>query len=147
MHESYARAAAEREERYLQLTNVAENHQLHVDQIQLHVQTHGDMLIKYFAEKVNPGLYVLSAKKEGFAAWHGAWREACLKHQVDEARQLSEQDRAQLQRRHEELQQLLSQEHAVRDKAHGDILIKYFSDRVSPAVHDNAAQKEAFDMW
>jgi hypothetical protein len=31
--------------------------------------------------------------------------------------------------------------------ARSDLTIKYFAEKVSPAVHDSAAKKEAFAMW
>jgi hypothetical protein len=34
--------------------------------------------------------------------------------------------------------------HAVHAKTRGDIIVKYFSDCVSPQLHDSAAKKEAF---
>jgi hypothetical protein len=41
----------------------------------------------------------------------------------------------------------LKKKHQVHAKTRQDMLIKFFSDKVSPAVHDVAAKKEAFGLW
>jgi hypothetical protein len=35
----------------------------------------------------------------------------------------------------------------VHVKTRQGMMIKYFSDRISPAVHDSAAKKEGFGVW
>jgi hypothetical protein len=35
----------------------------------------------------------------------------------------------------------------VHIKTRSDMLVKYFSEKVSPAVHDLAAKKEGFGAW
>jgi hypothetical protein len=41
----------------------------------LHCKTRSDTMIKYFAEKVSPGIYDDAARKEGF----GVWKEEFMK--------------------------------------------------------------------
>jgi hypothetical protein len=89
------------------------------------------MMLKYFSEKVSPGVHDVAAKKEAFAAWNGE----CIHHHYAGMREEIESNRSD----HAKQIQL---EHAVHKKTRGDMLIKYFSEKVNPGVHDVAAKKE-----
>jgi hypothetical protein len=40
---------------------------------QLHIKTRSNILLKYFSEKVNPGLYEITGKKESWGIWRERW--------------------------------------------------------------------------
>jgi hypothetical protein len=37
--------------------------------------------------------------------------------------------------------------HKLASQNRSDVLVKYFAERVAPAVHDVAARKEGFGVW
>jgi hypothetical protein len=76
----------------------------------VHKKTRGDMLVKYFAEKVNPGMHDLAAKKEAF----GAWNEEFI-------RGVEGKLRAEMQSGHDEEIQL----HETHMQARSGMLMKY----------------------
>merc|ERR1712167_149459 len=90
-------------------------------------------------------------RKEGF----GMWKEAYIHYQWEQQLFKSEEKlRGELKKREEEVKQgmqkasaLHQQEHQIHTKTHSDMMVKYFSERVAPGVHDVAAKKEAFGRW
>jgi hypothetical protein len=104
-----------------------------IERHELRVKTRGDMLVKYFSDKVAPAIHDIALQKEAFSSWkegfirssYGA-REKCLRSEMVEV-------------------------HSREIRAHQDrcssALVKYFSEKVNPTLHDVAAQKEAFLAW
>jgi hypothetical protein len=60
------------------------------------------MMVKYFSEKVAPGVHDAAAKKEGF----GVWKEEFI------------------HRRNARAHELAQKEHAVHKKTRGDMMVK-----------------------
>jgi hypothetical protein len=109
-------------------------HEIHFLQLEaqdrareLHSKTRSNMMIKYFSERVAPGVQDVTMKKEGF----GVWKEKFM-HEIHSA-QLEAQERAR--KLH------------TKTVTRGDAMVKYFSEKVTPAVHDVAMKKEAFGWW
>jgi hypothetical protein len=99
------------------------------------------MRIRYFSAKVCPHIHDLSLIKEGF----GDWKEEFMRSRVfvfDEKRMDEFRVECEAEQRAE-----LENERKMHAKTRSDVIIKYFSEKVSPAVHDSAAKKEAFGMW
>jgi hypothetical protein len=114
---------------------------------EIHTQARSDMLVKYFAEKVNPGLHDVAAKKEAFGAWNEEYIHnyyAILKSAIQEGHSELEE---RMRQEHAALQELTRREHAVHKAKRGDLLVKYFAEKVDPSVHDLAAKKEGFGAW
>jgi hypothetical protein len=102
----------------------------------VHAKTRSDMVIKLFAEKISPGIHDIAAKKEGF----GAWKEGFLRE--------SYRNREKQRRKEEEKwRNVVAEERTLHNKSRGDMIIKLFSEKISPAVHDVAAAKEGFGVW
>jgi hypothetical protein len=86
-------------------------------------------LLRYFSERVSPAVHDRAIKKEGFGIWHEEF----------------------IHDRYEKLWGSMAASHAETHKLHvktrGDIVLKYFAERVAPGVHDVAAKKEGFGTW
>jgi hypothetical protein len=113
----------------------------------VHKKTRKDMLVKYFSDRVSPELHDTAAKKEAFGAWHEVFIHGLSENLTQEMQDDREKLTEEMRTNYGELQKQTRREHAVHKKTRGDMLVKYFSDRVSPAVHDVAAKKEAFGAW
>jgi hypothetical protein len=110
---------------------------------QIHTQTRSDMIIKLFAEKISPGVYEVAARKEGFGIWKESFiHNRYLMQQMGLADQIKEQEGARVKREWE-----IRTETREYRKRRSDMLVKYFSEKVSPEVHDKAAKKEGFGFW
>jgi hypothetical protein len=94
----------------------------------VHLKSRSDMVVKYFSEKVSPAVHDKAARKGSF----GFWKEASM-HFIYENK--------------ERRLRKVAEERKIRNKSKSDMVIKYFAERVSPAVHDTAAKKEAFGNW
>jgi hypothetical protein len=130
MHEDFAeREAALKEIKETETRLLEEEHR---KTRRVHVKARGDMLVKYFAERVSPELHDVAATKEAF----GAWNEEFIHNHYAELTAGLRNDREEAVKAHE-----------VRIKTRSDMIVKYFSERVSPALHDTAAKKEVFGVW
>jgi hypothetical protein len=85
-------------------------------------------MVKYFSEKVAPGVHDVAARKEGF----GVWKEDFIhdSYAKEEAKRLTQ----------------LKLERKLHKSTRSSMMIKYFSEKVGP-VHDRAAKKEGFGAW
>jgi hypothetical protein len=98
------------------------------------------MVVKYFSEKVNPGLHDGAARKEAF----GIWKEGFLHHRFEKHEEFLKQEAEKREAREREER---GKELRVHAKTRKDMLIKYFSESISPKIHDAAAVKEGFGVW
>jgi hypothetical protein len=55
----------------LKIEEQAQQDQQEREKLQLHMKARGDMMLKYMAEKVAPGIHDLAGKKEAFGEWKG----------------------------------------------------------------------------
>jgi hypothetical protein len=140
MHVSFAKREQER------LEESAELHKRRLEEEAkeraLHNKTRGDMVVKLFSEKISPGVHDLAAKKEGFGAWKEQFMHASFEVQQDKLkRENKAREEAEARRLEEE-----RQERALHNKTRGDMVVKLFSEKISPGIHDIAAKKEAFGL-
>jgi aconitase B len=107
---------------------------------ELHQQTRSDMIMKYMAERVAPGVHDAASNKEAF----GEWKEQYMHHEFVKREELTQEMMlGEAQRRREEEEK----ERQVHVESRSDMIMKYFSDRVAPGVHDVAMKKEGFGVW
>jgi hypothetical protein len=99
---------------------------------QQHLSNKSSSLVKYFSEKVAPAVHDSAAKKESF----GGWKEGFL-HGI-----YARREELVLQM---ELQDIKARE--LHTKVRSDMMVKYFSEKVAPTIHDIAAKKEGFGEW
>jgi hypothetical protein len=92
---------------------------------EIHTKTRSDMLIKYFSEKVAPGVHDVAMKKEAFGVWKENWLHA-----------------SELMKRERD-----ANERKLHSKTRSDMIMKYFSEKAAPAIHDAACVKEGFGIW
>jgi hypothetical protein len=110
---------------------------------QLHMKTRGDMMVKYFSDTISPAVHDSAAKKEAFNSWREMYMHFCfLELEENLKAEMREKEEEEKRRQKEE-----AKERAVHMKTRSDMVVKYFSDTISPAVHDNAAKKEGFSLW
>jgi hypothetical protein len=84
--------------------------------------------LRYFSEKVVPGVHDVAAKKEGFGVWKNEFSSLQQREAERRLRQKTkEREHAQELRR----QQQMKQERAIHTKTRSDMLMKYFSEKVS----------------
>jgi hypothetical protein len=84
-----------------------------------------------------------AAIKEGFGVWKEYFYHVLFQEQEAKIRAESEKrNRAEEKRREEERKERL-----VHVKTRSDFMIKYFSEKVSPAVHDRAAKMSCWGVW
>jgi len=127
VHKRYAAEEARRLEEYAR-------------EKEIEAKSRGDGLVKYFSETVSPAVHDAAAKKESF----GLWKAEFMRDRFAKQEQRRNRERLEAEaRRHEELRQ----ERELHRKSRSDIMIKYFSEKISPALHDNAGLKEAFGIW
>jgi hypothetical protein len=64
----------------------------------VHLKTRSDMMVKYFSEKVSPGVHDVAMKKEGF----GVWKEEFMRVSFEEREKKSAADAEKARARHAE---------------------------------------------
>jgi hypothetical protein len=109
----------------------------------VHKKTRSDMMVKYFAEKVNPGIHDIAAKKEGL----GVWKEGFLHERFAQEQQFLQVEMEGQVEQERMRREQLRKEHVVHAKTRSDMMVKYFAEKVSPGVHDVAAKKEGLGVW
>jgi hypothetical protein len=112
----------------------------HAKERKLHQKTRSDLIVKYFSEKVAPGVHHVAAKKEGFGVWKEDFIHSCFQQQERKRHGEHVEDEAR-----REKQRAL--ERKLQNKTRSDMLIKYFSERIAPGIHDVAGKKEGFGVW
>jgi hypothetical protein len=115
-----------------------------------HVEARRSLLIKYFSERVTPGVHDVAAKKEGFGVWNEQFMRARFVARQGETRQRTIEEQLRMQERareHQLAREEMQREHEQHVEHRRGMLIKYFSERVAPGVHDVAAKKEVFGVW
>jgi hypothetical protein len=106
----------------------------------LHIKTRGDMVIKLFSEKISPGVHDAAAVKEGF----GVWKEESMHWSyLKRGKKIKKEQEKVSQRRLDEERR----ERELHARARSDMVVKYFSEKVSPGIHDVAAKKETVNSW
>jgi len=109
----------------------------------VHAKTRSDMILKYFSERVGPGVHDVACKKEGFGGWKEEWLEVVNERREEVFREeMRLQEEAQARKRAEE-----AKERELHMKTRSDMIVKMFSEKISPGVHDIAAKREAFGSW
>jgi hypothetical protein len=104
----------------------AENHKR---QLENHKRQQSSKVIQYMAEKVSSNTADIAMKKESFSTWKGQYQDdKCAHHEA---------------RLHVELMR----EREVFVKTRSDMMVKYFAEKISPAVHDKAMANEGFGIW
>jgi hypothetical protein len=109
----------------------------------VHDEARGALIIKLFAEKVAPLVYDAAMRKEGF----GGWKEEYLHRRFAKREEIFREDITAREEAKERLREEHIKEHVTHTKTRSAMMIKYFSEKISPAVHDGAARKEAFGGW
>ena len=102
----------------------------------LQQKTRQDVVTRYFSQKVGGAVHQKATLTDAL----NAWREGFL-HEGYAAFH-EEQKRRENSKREEE-----KKERAVHGTARGARVSKYFSEKVSPAVHDAAVTSECFGLW
>jgi hypothetical protein len=77
---------------------------------------------------VNPGVHDKAARRQAYSFWKGSWNE-------------------ERHKKHEEKQKVNEEMHKAHTEMRSNMLVKYFSEKVNPGVHDKAMNKEAFALW
>jgi len=85
-------------------------------------------MLKYFSEKVAPGVHDVAAKKEAMTIWEKEYIH--LNYKIDEARRAEQR----------------AKEKKLHNKTRSDMMVKLFSEKISPAVHDLACKKEGWGI-
>jgi hypothetical protein len=142
MHRSY-----KIREENLRLEAEKENARRH----ESHAATRSDMIVKLFSEKISPGVHDIAAKKEAFGVWQEDFvHDRYLKHESKLREVMKGNHEDELRKLDEELRrkrQEDAKEREVHMKTRKDMIVKLFSEKISPGVHDAAAQKESFGLW
>jgi hypothetical protein len=110
----------------------------------LHSKSRSDVIVKYFSEKVAPGVHDVAAKKENFGMWkEGFLHEKFVKNEKTLKKEMLEREENARKRRAEEHKK----ERKLHAKTRSDVIVKYFSEKVSPNVYGVAVLKEGFGIW
>jgi len=115
----------------------------HALEKKLHKKTRSDMMIKYFSEKVSPAVHDKAARKEGF----GVWKEQFLVVSFAAYEERLHKQREQNHDEHEKRHAQHALERKIHNKTRSDMMIKYFSEKISPQVHDKAVKKHGWGIW
>jgi hypothetical protein len=89
---------------------------------------------------VSPAVHDVAAKKEGLGVWKEKFLQEVFANREASLEEMKETEARLLEEEHRKT-------HQVHVKTRGDMLVKYFSEKVSPAVHDKAAKQEGFASW
>jgi hypothetical protein len=103
-------------------------------------KTRSDMLIKYFSERVAPGVHDAFAKKQRF----GVWKEQFMHHRFANHEEFL---RGEIEAKAARAREEATEERKVHTKTRSDLIVKYFSERAGPAIHDAPAQTQGFGIW
>jgi hypothetical protein len=118
-----------------------ERKQIEKDAIKQHAKARGNVVVKYFSEKVSAAVHDVSAKKEGFGIWkEEAVRVFMANQEEKRCAAIGEEVRSDLENAHKA-------ERTLHNRMRKDMLVKYFSEKVAPGVHDVAAKKESLGVW
>jgi hypothetical protein len=85
--------------------------------------------------------------KEGLGVWKEYFYRVLFREQEAKMREESEKRNREEEKRREEENETRRKERLVRVKTRSDFMIKYFSEKVSPAVHDKAAKMSCWGVW
>jgi hypothetical protein len=114
-------------------------------------KTRSDKMIKYFSERISPAVYDLATKKEGFGIWKEQFMQSCFVAGENEMENLRRKLELGAALESEKLEAKLKEDANLERKLHlktrSDILVKYFSEKVSPGIHDVSSKKESFGIW
>ena len=141
LHDRFAKQEdLRRQDHELELAARARKQEEEAIERKLHGKTRSASMLKYFSERVSPGVHDGAAKKEGF----GEWKEQFMHESFEEREKQSRATREEDIRRHKD-------EHAKERKVHvktrSTMMIKYFSEKINPKMHDVAAEKMVLSAW
>jgi hypothetical protein len=109
---------------------------VHAKEKKLHLKTNGDKLLKYFSEKVAPGVHDVAGKKEGFGVWKEEWMTSRFELRENDLKSFHKEEKLEEKREKE-----------VHRGTRSHMLLKYFSEKVAPAVHDASAKGGGLGAW
>jgi hypothetical protein len=108
-----------------------------------HTKARRGMIIKFFSEKFSPEIHDKSAKREGF----GFWKEQSMHEKFTEHEQLLKEHPELLLEEEAKLREEHETERTMHAKSRSAMIVKYFADKIAPAVHDMGSKKESFGLW